>query len=545
MLTTNQSTRAEQPLQGVLASKNESKSGNDLPEKSSFSKLFSSMKLGAASEAPASISPVEVSVLTGENSEDVALSVIQQLPTLDAAFTDSDSHLPAALSLLDSEDVALNVVQKLPALDAASNYIDSNSLTALSVQDSEGVALSVMQQLPALDMVANDAGNNSPFALNLLDSEGVSLSVGQALPGSEQLNSDLSALGIEEVDGNINMPFISDLQGSETARLSETEIDNPILAPVIDAPALKSDSEVLIPSSAVSNNAAINSELIESVSGEALQNLALNQSTVGKENSASVQLNSGISNAASNSVTNWGTQTHAAMASGDAQIGAQQSQPSAQGGQNGQAFQGQSGQQQAMMFAQFIKEGKVQALEQQAAVRGVDESALKSEGKDLLGGAEIASTDRRGLLPLGLQSIPQPLKHPQWGQALGQRVVFMANNSMQQAQITLNPEKLGHIQVTLQLDKDQKMNVSLNAKNGITRESMENALPKLREMLEQAGIALGSMDVSDQKQFSDNDSDKPTSVGVASNNAVEEEDAIIESSLSTVKTTDNIVDYYA
>ncbi len=453
MLTTNQSTRAEQPSQGVLASKNESKNeskaGNDLPEKGSFSKLLSSMQLESVSEGSVTVSSTETSVIKREGSEDVASSVMQQLPVGLSLQNPDGSHLIA----LDTADIGSN----------------SNLTAELSLSDSD-------------------------------------------------------------------------------ALLAADEIANPLMAPIIDGTDVKTDSEVLIASSVASNNAAKNADLIEEVNSEILQNMAINQSSVGTENSASVQLNSGISSAASNSVTNWGTQTHTAMASvsgGDAQASAQQGQSFTQGGQSGQSSQGQTGQQQAMMFAQFVKEGKAQAIEQQTAVRALDESTLKSEGKDLLGGAGIASTESKGPLPLGLQSIPQPLKHPQWGQALGQRVVFMASNSIQQAQITLNPEKLGHIQVTLELDKDQKMNVSLNAQNGLTRESMENALPKLREMLEQAGLTLGSMDVSDQKEFSDNNADKPTSRGVASNNAVEDEDALIESTLSTVKTTDNIVDYYA
>lgn len=474
MLTTNQSTRTEQPLQGVLVSKYESKAASDSPEKSSFSKLFSSMQLETTPEASVSISPAEVSALTGE---------------------------------------------------------DSAELMAFSqISESESVTLSVIQQLPTLDVASGHAGSNLSAELGLHDSDG----------------RNLRALGVVDVSSNLSAEL--SLHDSDAPLMAVDEMANPLITPVIDGTDVKADSEVLITSPVVSNQTVNDSELVKDVNDVIVQNIALNQSSVGSEHSASTQLNSGVSNAASNSVTSWGSQASAAVAGvsgGDVQAGTQQNQMVTQGGQGGQNSQGQAGQQQAMMFAQFVKEGKTQAFEQQAAVRSIDESIHKSEGKDLLGGAEIASTDRRGQLPLGLQSIQQPLKHPQWGQALGQRVVFMANNSIQQAQITLNPEKLGQIQVTLQLDKDQKMNVSLNAQNGVTRESMENALPKLREMLEQAGITLGSMDVSDQKQFSDNNADKSTPKGGVSNNAVEEGDAVIESALSPVKITDNIVDYYA
>ena len=463
MLNTTQSTRIVQPSQGVLSSESKSKVDQDVPGdvpgKGSFSKLFSAMRLETSSEASTRGSQANALALAGEES----------------------AELMAFPQLNESEDVALSVMQQLPVLDEVSKISDSN--------------------LTALDLV----------------------------------------------DTNSDLPISLDLESSSASEIVLEGLESPLMTPIIESIEGEVGTEAPITSFVASNEMPKSNVAVEGVNPVILQDFALNKSSGRLENPASAQLSQGVSNAASNSVTSWGTQAHTAVAgasSGDVLAGSTQGQGFTQGGQSGQNPQGQSGQQQAMMFAQFIREGKVQSLEQQAAVRAVDESTLKSDGKDLLGGAEIASADKRGQLPLGLQSIQPPLKHPQWGQALAQRVVFMANNSIQQAQITLNPEKLGQIQVTLQLDKDQKMNVSLNAHNGSTRESIENAMPKLREMLEQAGITLGSMDVSDQKQFSGNDDNKSAPRGITSDSIVEE-DALIEHTLSTVKTTDNIVDYYA
>ncbi len=238
------------------------------------------------------------------------------------------------------------------------------------------------------------------------------------------------------------------------------------------------------------------------------------------------------------SSVSWGTQSADAQTS---QGFGQQGQSSGQPSQNGS---GQSAQQQAMMFAQ-MSQGKQQSLEQQAAVRAMDDAVSKTEGRELLGGAEIASLDRKSALPLGLQTINLPVKHPQWGQALGQRIVFMSNNGMQQAQITLNPQKLGQIQVMLQLDKDQQMHVSLVAQNGATRESMESALPRLKEMMEQAGIQLASVNVSDQKQFSESGDAQEHHRKNASKNTLVEGNKVEERPLLMTGSTDNIIDYYA
>ncbi|WP_127470475.1 flagellar hook-length control protein FliK [Thiomicrorhabdus aquaedulcis] len=211
----------------------------------------------------------------------------------------------------------------------------------------------------------------------------------------------------------------------------------------------------------------------------------------------------------------------------------------------GQATPGQAIAQQMMAMGQNVQGDKQEALEQQAnAFKLTDGNLAKSGGTDLLVGAEVA-TERRSSLPLGLQTIAHPVKHPQWGQALGQRVVFMANSGISQAQITLNPEKLGPMQVKLHMDKEQQLHITLNAQHGATRESIENALPRLKEMLEQAGIDLGSVNVGQDRQFSEqfsgDSSSQQHSPGLVNGSDTHtDEPMVIPAVLS-----DNLVDYYA
>ncbi|WEJ63383.1 flagellar hook-length control protein FliK [Thiomicrorhabdus lithotrophica] len=238
--------------------------------------------------------------------------------------------------------------------------------------------------------------------------------------------------------------------------------------------------------------------------------------------------------ASSQTLTQWGAATSEAQAA------------SSTTGQNSQSFsQGSqhqfSGQQQMMQF----QAQKSQAIEQQMAVKATDELMVKSDSKESLLTGEFSTFDRRMQLPVGLQSIPIPVRSPQWGQALGQRVVFMANNQLQQAQITLNPEKLGPVQVKLHMDRDQQVHVTMTAQHGTTREAMENALPRLREMLEQSGINLGSVDVGDNKQFSEKNSSDSDSNHSHTQADGDEADLTNDMSPTKVIATDNIVDFYA
>ena len=84
---------------------------------------------------------------------------------------------------------------------------------------------------------------------------------------------------------------------------------------------------------------------------------------------------------------------------------------------------------------------------------------------------------------------------PNWNQSLGQKVVWMLSNEVQSASLTLNPPDLGPLQVVLNVSNNQA-NASFIATQPEVRQALEAALPKLREMLGNAGIELGQANVS-------------------------------------------------
>lgn len=84
-----------------------------------------------------------------------------------------------------------------------------------------------------------------------------------------------------------------------------------------------------------------------------------------------------------------------------------------------------------------------------------------------------------------------------WGKVLSSRVVWMAREGVQQAQLRLNPANLGPVEVKLHMNNDQ-VNVSFVAQHAATRDALEQALPRLRESLQENGMNLADADVSDQ-----------------------------------------------
>lgn len=81
-------------------------------------------------------------------------------------------------------------------------------------------------------------------------------------------------------------------------------------------------------------------------------------------------------------------------------------------------------------------------------------------------------------------------------QAVGERILWMARNGMSQAEIRVRPEHLGPIEARLSLDGD-RVQLQLSASSAFTREVLEQALPRLRGMLEEAGLQLGDAAVAE------------------------------------------------
>lgn len=82
-----------------------------------------------------------------------------------------------------------------------------------------------------------------------------------------------------------------------------------------------------------------------------------------------------------------------------------------------------------------------------------------------------------------------------WDQAVSQRVLWLAQDQLQQASLTLNPPHLGPIQVTVQIENQQAMVQFVSAQPEV-RQALQDSIPVLREMFGQAGIGLGQTDVS-------------------------------------------------
>lgn len=98
-------------------------------------------------------------------------------------------------------------------------------------------------------------------------------------------------------------------------------------------------------------------------------------------------------------------------------------------------------------------------------------------------------------------ALDTPMSSPRWGQDFNQRVQWVVNQSMSGAQIRLNPQHMGPVEVRIQLQNDQAT-ISFTAQHGATREAIDVALPRLREMLSEQNVDVLDVNVS-QHSFAD------------------------------------------
>ena len=96
---------------------------------------------------------------------------------------------------------------------------------------------------------------------------------------------------------------------------------------------------------------------------------------------------------------------------------------------------------------------------------------------------------------VNLAELKPPVSSPDWGPALNQRVTWMVANSLQNANITVNPPNLGPLEINIQTDQN-KTNVQFIVSSSEVRQAIQDAIPSLSKMLENSGLQLGQANIN-------------------------------------------------
>lgn len=108
-------------------------------------------------------------------------------------------------------------------------------------------------------------------------------------------------------------------------------------------------------------------------------------------------------------------------------------------------------------------------------------------------------------LPAGAPAAPPappaitvPPGHPRWTEQVAASVVWSVREKLTEAELRLHPPELGPVRVHLRIEQGE-IGVQFSAASAATREALEAALPRLRELFQQQGLSLIQAQVSDRE----------------------------------------------
>ena len=141
------------------------------------------------------------------------------------------------------------------------------------------------------------------------------------------------------------------------------------------------------------------------------------------------------------------------------------------------------------------------------------------------------------------EQIAHPFNQPGWGQAFGEKVLWLVSSNVRQAELRLNPPDLGPLEVRIAVDRDQA-SIVFTSQHTLVRDAVEATMPRLREMMVASGftevdVSVGQHGLDSQDQRAGR-SDAPQPASWISNDNSEVE----EVSVHLLETRPGLVDLY-
>ncbi|HAT1658324.1 TPA: flagellar hook-length control protein FliK [Legionella pneumophila] len=91
-------------------------------------------------------------------------------------------------------------------------------------------------------------------------------------------------------------------------------------------------------------------------------------------------------------------------------------------------------------------------------------------------------------------TIPIHVNHSQWSNQLSEHIVWLGHQEIKSALIKIHPEELGPLEINVNVVKDNA-SVNISTHSVYVKEIVDQALPRLREMMAQQGINLSEVHI--------------------------------------------------
>lgn len=147
--------------------------------------------------------------------------------------------------------------------------------------------------------------------------------------------------------------------------------------------------------------------------------------------------------------------------------------------------------------------GAMAAMELASAEAGSDTKSPELTHSLTGSATQQGQTTLQARAEAALAQSPLQLSKEQAGDQLAERVQVMMSKNLKHVDIRLDPPELGKLQIKLSLNQDQA-SVQFTVGNQQTRDLVEQAMPRLRELMNQQGLQLAQTSVqqdSSRQQF--------------------------------------------
>lgn len=131
-----------------------------------------------------------------------------------------------------------------------------------------------------------------------------------------------------------------------------------------------------------------------------------------------------------------------------------------------------------------------------------------------------------------------------WRNDFSNRMTVFVKQGVQEASLQLTPQDLGKLDVKISIEGDQAK-LFFGVQNAVARDALEQAIPRLREALEQGGLQLAHSEVADQSQSQQQGQEFVDNAELNFANTADGSDSSdIGAQELTITTSDKLVDYY-
>ena len=134
-----------------------------------------------------------------------------------------------------------------------------------------------------------------------------------------------------------------------------------------------------------------------------------------------------------------------------------------------------------------------------------EKKALETKTQNILrepaNSPSTTSNNHRVQIPVSIH-----FSKPEWSGMVADRTALMFAQNISTADLQLDPPELGPLQVKVSVNQDQA-SVIFTATNPVVRDSVDQGITRLRELLSQQGLDLVNVDVSSQQQSSSQQQD--------------------------------------